>query len=132
MRPPLVEKLVRLAVSLAIVAGITVFYRRVLPVNATTVALTYLLAIVAVSTAWGLAIAVVMSIAAMLSFNYNFLPPIGKFTIADPQNWAALVAFLAVSVLVSQLSNRAKRRAEDASLRRREVEKLYKIGRAHV
>jgi two-component system, OmpR family, sensor histidine kinase KdpD len=125
VRPPLVEKLVRLAVSLAIVAGITVFYRRVLPVNATTVALTYLLAIVAVSTAWGLAIAVVMSIAAMLSFNYNFLPPIGKFTIADPQNWAALVAFLAVSVLVSQLSNRAKRRAEDASLRRREVEKLY-------
>jgi two-component system sensor histidine kinase KdpD len=125
VRPPLVEKLVRLAVSLAVVAGITVFYRHVLPVNATTVALTYLLAIVAVSTAWGLAIAVVMSVAAMLSFNYNFLPPIGKFTIADPQNWAALVAFLAVSVLVSQLSNRARQKAEDASLRRREVEKLY-------
>jgi two-component system, OmpR family, sensor histidine kinase KdpD len=125
VRPQLVEKFVRLAVSLAIVAGITVFYRRVLPVNATTVALTYLLAIVAVSTAWGLAIAVVMSIAAMLSFNYNFLPPIGKFTIADPQNWAALFAFLAVSVLVSQLSNRARQKADDASLRRREVEKLY-------
>jgi two-component system, OmpR family, sensor histidine kinase KdpD len=125
VRPQFVEKFVRLAVSLAIVAGITLFYRRVLPVNATTVALTYLLAIVAVSTAWGLAIAVVMSVAAMLSFNYNFLPPIGKFTIADPQNWAALVAFLAVSVLVSQLSNRARQKADDASLRRREVEKLY-------
>ncbi len=111
--------------SLAIVAGISVFYRRVLPVNATTVALTYLLAIVAVSTAWGLAVAVVMSIAAMLSFNYNFLPPIGKFTVADPQNWVALFAFLAVSVLVSQLSNRARQKAEDASARRREIEKLY-------
>jgi len=102
-----------------------VFYRRVLPVNATTVALTYLLAIVAVSTAWGLTVAVVMSIAAMLSFNYNFLPPIGKFTVADPQNWVALFAFLAVSVLVSQLSNRARQKAEDASARRREIEKLY-------
>ena len=101
------------------------FYRRVLPVNATTVALTYLLAIVAVSTAWGLTVAVVMSIAAMLSFNYNFLPPIGKFTVADPQNWVALFAFLAVSVLVSQLSNRARQKAEDASARRREIEKLY-------
>jgi two-component system sensor histidine kinase KdpD len=116
---------VRIAISLAIVAGISVFYRRVLPVNATTVALTYLLAIVAVSTAWGLTVAVVMSIAAMLSFNYNFLPPIGKFTVADPQNWVALFAFLAVSVLVSQLSNRARQKAEDASARRREIEKLY-------
>jgi two-component system sensor histidine kinase KdpD len=61
----------------------------------------------------------------MLSFNYNFLPPIGKFTVADPQNWVALFAFLAVSVLVSQLSNRARQKAEDASARRREIEKLY-------
>jgi two-component system, OmpR family, sensor histidine kinase KdpD len=125
VRPRLVEKLVRFAVSLAIVAGISVFYQRVLPVNATTIALTYLLAIVAVSTAWGLAVAVVMSIAAMLSFNYNFLPPVGKLTVSDPQNWVALFAFLAVSVLVSQLSNRARQKANDASARRREIEKLY-------
>ncbi len=124
MRPSLTEKLVRIVIALAIVAGISVFYR-VLPVNATTIALTYLLAIVAVSTAWGLTVAVVMSIAAMLSFNYNFLPPIGKLTVADPQNWVALFAFLAVAVLVSQLSNRAKQKAEDASARRREIEKLY-------
>jgi two-component system sensor histidine kinase KdpD len=125
VRPSLTEKLVRIVIALAIVAGISVFYRRVLPVNATTIALTYLLAIVAVSTAWGLTVAVVMSIAAMLSFNYNFLPPIGKLTVADPQNWVALFAFLAVAVLVSQLSNRAKQKAEDASARRREIEKLY-------
>jgi two-component system, OmpR family, sensor histidine kinase KdpD len=125
VRPPLAEKLVRIAIALAIVAGISVFYRRVLPVNATTVALTYLLAIVAVSTAWGLTVAVVMSVAAMLSFNYNFLPPVGKLTVADPQNWVALFAFLAVAVTVSQLSNRARQKAEDASARRREIEKLY-------
>jgi len=102
-----------------------VFYRRVLPVNPTTVALTFLLAILAVSTVWGIAVSVFMSIVAMLAFNYYFLPPIGTLTIADPQNWVALFAFLVVSVLASSLSTRARQKAEDASDRRREIEKLY-------
>ena len=105
--------------------GISVFYRRVLPVNPTTVALTFLLAILAVSTVWGIAVSVFMSIVAMLAFNYYFLPPIGTLTIADPQNWVALFAFLVVSVLASSLSTRARQKAEDASDRRREIEKLY-------
>jgi two-component system sensor histidine kinase KdpD len=115
----------RFAVAFAIVMGISVFYRHVLPVNPTTVALTFLLAILAVSTVWGIAVAVFMSVIAMLAFNYNFLPPIGRFTVADPQNWVALFAFLVVSVLASHLSSRARQKAEDASARRREIEKLY-------
>jgi two-component system sensor histidine kinase KdpD len=66
-----------------------------------------------------------MSVVAMLAFNYYFLPPIGTFTIADPQNWVALFAFLVVSVLASHLSTRARQQAKDASQRRREIEKLY-------
>lgn len=125
MRQSFLTKLGRFAASLIIVAGISVFYRRILPVNATTVALTYVLAILAVSTAWGIVVAVGMSVAAMLFFNYNFLPPVGTFTVADPQNWVALFAFLTVSVLASHLSSRARQKAEDASARRREIEKLY-------
>src|ERR1700723_1537568 len=115
----------RFAVAFVIVMGISMFYRHVLPVNPTTVALTFLLAILAVSTVWGIAVAVFMSVIAMLAFNYNFLPPIGRFTVADPQNWVALFAFLVVSVLASHLSSRARQKAEDASARRREIEKLY-------
>ncbi len=118
-------RFIRFATALAIVLGISAFYRYLLPVNPTTVALTLLLAILAVSTAWGIAVAVFMSLAAMLAFNYNFLPPVGRFTVADPQNWVALFAFLVVSVLASHLSSRARQKAEDASLRRREIEKLY-------
>ena len=102
--------------GLGIVCGIALFYRKVLPVNATTVALTFLLAILAVSTIWGIAVSVLMSVAAMLAFNYYFLPPVGTFTIADPQNWVALFAFLAVSVLASQLSIARQHEAEDARL----------------
>ena len=50
------------------------------------------------------------AIAAVLCFNFFFLPPTGTFTIADPQNWIALVAFLATSIVASQLSGRARQR----------------------
>ena len=39
-----------------------------------------------------------MSVVAMLAFNYYFLPPVGTLTVADPQNWVALFAFLVVAV----------------------------------
>ena len=111
--------------ALGIVAAITLFYRNIITVNQTTVALTYLLAILAVSTFWGFTVSAFMSVAAMLAFNFYFLPPVGKFTITDPQNWAALVAFLATSLIASQLATRVRREADEAQQRRKEIERLY-------
>ena len=115
--------------SLAVVAGIIVFYRHVLHVNQTTVALSFLLAILAVSAVWGMAVSVFMSVLAMLSFNYFFLPPVGTFTVTDPQNWVALLAFLLTSITGSQLSSRIRKEADEAHQRRREVERLYRFSR---
>src|ERR1700757_2761820 len=115
------------ALSIAIVAGIAFLYRHVLLVNQTAVALSFLLAILAVSAVWGMAVSVFMSIAAMLVFNYEFLPPIGTLTIADPQNWVALAAFLFTSIMGSQLSARIRREADQAHGRSREIERLYKF-----
>jgi two-component system sensor histidine kinase KdpD len=114
-----------LVCALATIAGITFFYRQVLTVNQTTVALSFLLAILAVSAVWGMAVSVSMSITAMLAFNYFFLPPVGAFTIADPQNWVALAAFLVTSIVGSQLSARIRKKAEEANSRRHEIERLY-------
>ena len=125
VREPFLTRFLRFAAAFALIMGISAFYKHVLPVNPTTVALSFLLAILAVSTVWGIAVSVFMSVVAMLAFNYYFLPPIGTFTIADPQNWVALFAFLVVSVLASHLSTRARQQAKDASQRRREIEKLY-------
>jgi two-component system sensor histidine kinase KdpD len=123
----LAGRTVGFAISIVTVAGIAFLYRHVLLVNQTTVALTLLLAILAVSAVWGMAVSVFMSAVAMLVFNYEFLPPIGKFTIADPQNWVALGAFLVTSLVGSQLSARIRRQAEEAHSRRREIERLYKF-----
>lgn len=113
------------AVSAAGVAATTFIFYRPIHVNPTTVALTFLLGVLCVSAVWGLAPAVFMAIASTLSFNYFFLPPVRTFTIADPQNWVALVAFLVTAVVASHLSARAHREATEANDRRREVERLY-------
>ena len=117
--------MLQFAAALVIVFGIAIFFRKVLPVNQTTVALTLLLAILAVSTLWGFAVAAFMSVVAMLVFNYDFLPPYGTFTVNDPQNWVALFAFLAASLVASRMASRVRHEAEEAQSRRREVERLY-------
>src|ERR1700680_530517 len=125
----LAGRVMGIAVSLAVVAGITFAYRHLLHVNQTTVALSFLLAILAVSAVWGMAVSVFMSLAAVMAFNYFFLPPVGALTIADPQNWVALFAFLVTSIMGSQLSSRIRSEADEAHQRRREVERLYQFSR---
>jgi two-component system sensor histidine kinase KdpD len=119
--------LARYVAALAAVLAITYFYNYTHRFNATTVAFTYLLAILGVSALWGLSVSVFMSVVATLTYNYFFLPPVGTFTIADPQNWVALVTFLATSVLASDLSTRARNQAAEANRRRHEVERLYRF-----
>jgi two-component system sensor histidine kinase KdpD len=123
-------KALRFTVSVGIVTAILALYRFLLPVNSTTVALTLLLAILGLSTRWGLGEATVASVVAVLGFNYYFLPPVGTLTIQDPQNWVALLAFLVTAVTASQLSASARRRAAEAEARRLEIERLYALVQA--
>jgi two-component system, OmpR family, sensor histidine kinase KdpD len=121
---------VRILASLVFIAAITLVCFRLIPVNATTTGFFYLVAILVIATAGGLLESTIASIFAMLCFNYFFLPPIGTFTVADPQNWVALFAFLATSLTASQLSARAKRRTREAVDRQHEIERLYSLSRA--
>jgi two-component system sensor histidine kinase KdpD len=108
-----------------IVMAIVGLGRSVIHINPTTIALAFLLGVLGISTFWGLRPAVFMAIVSTLAFNYFFLPPVGTFTIADPQNWIALFAFLITAVTASELSERAGREARNANERRRELERLY-------
>jgi two-component system sensor histidine kinase KdpD len=117
------------AVSVVVLAALVGLYRHVWDVNQTTVALSFLLAILAVSAVWGMAVSAFMSVLAMLVFNYFFLPPVRTFTVNDPQNWVALFAFLITSIVGSQLSTRIRKEADEAHQRRREVERLYGFSR---
>jgi two-component system sensor histidine kinase KdpD len=134
LRKPAGPGIVRIALqvlaSLAIVAAITFAGYRVVRVNATTMGFAYLVAILAVASAWGLVESLVASVAAVLCFNFFFLPPLLTLTIADPQNWMALFAFLATSILASQLSARAKERTRETLERQQDMERLYALSRS--
>jgi two-component system sensor histidine kinase KdpD len=88
-------------------------------INSTTTSLVFLLVVLLAAILFGSRPALVASVMAALSFNYFFLPPYYTLTIAEPQNWVALIAFLAVALTVGQLSANARARAEMA-------EDLYK------
>jgi two-component system sensor histidine kinase KdpD len=120
----------RIAIVIGIIAAITAIGFRLVPVNATTVGFAYVVAILFIAAHWGLTEALVGSFVAVACFNYYFLPPIRTFTVADPQNWVALIAFLATSMTASHFSTQAKKRTLEAMDRQREMEKLYALSRS--
>jgi len=111
------------------IAALTVALRFLPAVSPMTVALALLLVVLGAATLGRLRVAIVMSIVSVLVLNFFFLPPIGTFTIADPENWVALVAFLIVAVIASQLSAAAQERAREAVSRRNEVTRLFDLSR---
>jgi two-component system sensor histidine kinase KdpD len=116
--------------SLLALAAVTLVYARWMHVtNATIVALTFLLIVLITAATSRLPTAAISSIAAMLCFNFFFLPPVGTWTIADPQNWVALFVFLAVSLVASRLSHVARARTEEALGRRDELARLFDLSR---
>jgi len=124
---PGAKPLLRALASAGSVFLIVFAYFKIIHVNPTTVALTFPLAVLGVSAVWGLRYAIFTSLLATLAFNYFFLPPVGTLTIADPQNWVALTAFLITAVIASQLSERIRSKARESDTRREEVEKLYEF-----
>ena len=124
------ERVLRLLLSLAGVAIVTFAGYSLVPVNATTIGFAYLLLVLVAASVWGFLEAALASIAATLTFNFFFLPPVGRFTIGDPQNWVALFSFLTTALIASRLSAEAKRRALDAIARQQDLERLYTFSRA--
>jgi K+-sensing histidine kinase KdpD len=116
----------RYVYALAGVALITLalgpFHQRI---NATTVALGLLLAVLVSALVWGRGPALVASMAGMLAFNFFFLPPVRTLTVTEPQNWVALAVFFFTALTVGQLSARARERAAEAEAARGEIERLY-------
>ena len=87
-------------------------------VNTTTVALVLILIVLASATFFGRNPALLASFAAMLCFNYFFIPPVHTWTISEPQNLVAWAAFTITAIVAGELSSYARRRA-------RESERLY-------
>jgi two-component system sensor histidine kinase KdpD len=88
-----------------------------------------LTAVVAVAVRWGLGPSLAAVVAASLSDNFFFLPPVYTYTIADPTNDAAIQLFTLEAVLVSNLAARARLSAVVSQGRAKATERLFGFSR---
>lgn len=84
----------------------------------------YVLLVVAVSFVGGTGVGLLTAVAAGLLVNWFLTEPYYTLTIAEAENTAALLAFVAVGMAVSLLVSRSERRAAEAVRARREAEAL--------
>lgn len=73
--------------------------------------LLYLIPVVAVGTLFGLRPALATALAAALSYNFFFLPPLYRLTIDDPQNVVTFFVLAGVGVVAGELAGRLRRQA---------------------
>jgi two-component system sensor histidine kinase KdpD len=93
-------------------------------VTLATEMLLFLLAVVIVSLIGGFLPALAAAVAASLLINFFFVPPIHNFTISEPENVFALVAFLLIAASVSRVVDFAARRNIEAARSNAEAETL--------
>lgn len=121
----------RFFLAVALVAALTFIlglFRSIL--NTPVVGLLYLLPVVASTTLWGLTAGILASVAAFLAFNFFFFPPYFTLVVHQTQDLLALVVFLAVAILISQLVGRAQANLAIAQAREREATHLYELSLA--
>ena len=113
------------AAAVAVVTGAIELFKPYVPVL--SLGVLYVFAVLPVAVIYGLPLALVVSIASMLAFNWFHLPPVHTFTLADSENWFALAVYFATAVVVSELAARARRRAASAEQREQESSLLAEL-----
>jgi two-component system, OmpR family, sensor histidine kinase KdpD len=98
--------------AVAVVTGAVYALRPIAPVL--SLGVLYVFAVVAVALVYGLAYAIPVSVASMLTFNFLFLPPLHTFALRDSANWVALAVYIVTAVVVSELATRSRRLARQA------------------
>jgi two-component system sensor histidine kinase KdpD len=89
----------------------------------------YLPAVLLIASYWGAWLAIATAFLGAIAFNFFHIPPTGRFTIADGENWVALAVFLVAAIVASALANAARSRAVEADQRRREADLASQMSR---
>ena len=104
------------ALTLAGIAGVTALASALFHVlNLGNVALLYLLPVMAAASLYGLRTGLFAGLVSTLAYNFFFLPPVGTFSIADPENLISVIMLLGVAFATSQLTSRVRAQADLAA-----------------
>ena len=117
--------------AIALPAALTAALRPLrVEVGLSTDLMVFLTGTVAVALLGGLWPAVVMAVIGSLALNWFFTDPVGRFTIAEPENVFALLVFVLVAVAVSSVVDLAARRSAEAFRSRAEASALAAVSRS--
>jgi two-component system, OmpR family, sensor histidine kinase KdpD len=115
--------------ALAVAATTALIYplAQVAPVVALGVV--YLVAVLLVSSIWSGWLGAATAVASALAFNFFHIPPTGRFTISEGENWVALAVFLIAALFASTLAERTRVRTREAQERRQEADLAAEMAR---
>jgi two-component system sensor histidine kinase KdpD len=95
--------------------------------NTVTIALSYLVIVLASATIGGLGPGIFVSVVGFFTFNFFFLPPYNTFVVGSPEDIVALFVFLIVAAVTSELVSRLQQREQEARRRAAESETLSRL-----
>jgi two-component system, OmpR family, sensor histidine kinase KdpD len=114
-------------VSVAVITGLVYALKEAVPVVSTGVV--YMLAVLLVSSRWGVWLGIATAVLSAAAFNFFHIPPTGRFSIAEGENWVALAIFVVAALVTSTLASRASERADQAERGRREADLTAEMAR---
>ncbi len=97
-------------------------------INEGHVALAYLLIVLGGSVSGGRALGLTLACSGFLLIDYYFQPPYDQWNVGKPLDWVALISFLVVAAVATQLLVRAQEAASRARQRANEVAWLSRLG----
>ena len=113
---------------LAVTTGAIYLCKTFVPVL--SLAVLYLLAVLPVAVLLGRAYAIGVALTSAALFNFLFLPPLYTLRLSNGEHWFALVVYLVVGIVASDLAVRSRERATEAEQRGREEALLAQMATA--
>jgi two-component system sensor histidine kinase KdpD len=118
------------SVAAVAVAGFVAYGLDVLTsLDPPALSIVFLAAVLYSALTFGLLASIFASLLSVLAYNFFFLPPLYDFTIRDPQNVLALIAFLIVAIFTSNLAGRTREQARATRRRLKTAAALYDFSR---
>lgn len=113
------------ALAVAAVAAASAVVALLGPLHLANGSMVYLGAVLVIAIVAGRGPSIAAALGALATFNFLFTEPRFTFAVNDPEVVLALVAFLVIAVVTSQLASSLRERALEASRREREAHLLH-------
>lgn len=113
-----------------VIAVATCLGRMLLGQELADVVMLYLLGIVLVSMRWGLGPSLTAAVAAVMSFDFFFVPPYYTFAVSDVRHVVTFGVMFLVASVISGLTKRVRDQAESSRERELRTSSLYSLSRA--